>query len=47
VVQLGDDVELQLTINLADEPGEDLEPALDEQPQTPLHSGDSLMLRFL
>ena len=46
VVQVGDDVELQLTINLADEPGEDLEPSLDEQLQTPLHSGDSLAAAF-
>src|ERR1043165_8130715 len=44
VVQLDDDVELQLTLNLVDEPSE-IE-ALVEESQTNLHSADSLSLAF-
>jgi ATP-dependent helicase/nuclease subunit A len=46
VVQLADDVELQLTINIADEPTEELETAIDESPQTSMHSADSLNEAF-
>ncbi|HEX6718722.1 MAG TPA: PD-(D/E)XK nuclease family protein, partial [Pyrinomonadaceae bacterium] len=45
VIDLADDVQLQLTINLADEPAEDYEPA-PEQPQTSIHSADSLNEAF-
>jgi ATP-dependent helicase/nuclease subunit A len=45
VVDLDDDVQLQLTINLADEPGEEFEP-VTEPPQTGMHSADSLNEAF-
>jgi len=44
VVQLDDDVELQLTLNLVDEPTEIEAPV--EESQTNLHSADSLSLAF-
>ena len=44
VVQLDDDVELQLTLNLADEPG-DIDAPVEES-QTNLHSADSLHEAF-
>src|SRR3712207_5626824 len=45
VIDLADDVQLQLTINLADEP-EEFEPAPEEPPQTSMHSADSLREAF-
>jgi ATP-dependent exoDNAse (exonuclease V) beta subunit len=45
VVELDDDVQLQLTINLADEPAEEFEPEA-EPPQTSMHSADSLNEAF-
>jgi ATP-dependent helicase/nuclease subunit A len=46
VVELADDVQLQLTINLADEPGEELEPAPEQALQTSMYSADSLNEAF-
>ena len=46
VIELDDDVQLQLTVNLADEPDEDLEAAAEEPLQTPMHSSDSLSEAF-
>lgn len=46
VVELAPDVELQLTINLADEPLEEVETKTDEEPQTSIHSADSLFEAF-
>ena len=45
VVELDDDVQLQLTINLAEEP-EEFEPAPEEPLQKPMHSADSLNEAF-
>ena len=47
VVELAPDVQLQLTINLADEPLEEAEAGTDtEAPQTSIHSADSLYEAF-
>jgi ATP-dependent helicase/nuclease subunit A len=46
VVQLAPDVQLQLTVNLADEPVEEFEPPVDTEPQTNLASADSLQAAF-
>src|ERR1041384_2781837 len=45
VVELDDDVQLQLTVNLAEEP-EDFEPPPDAPLQKPMHSADSLSEAF-
>ncbi len=45
VVDLAPDVQLQLTINLADEPVEDVAANVDSEPQT-IHSADSLFEAF-
>ena len=45
VIDLDGDVQLQLTINLADEPTEEFEPE-SEPPQTSMHSADSLNEAF-
>jgi len=45
VIDLDDDVQLQLTINLADEPAEEFE-TVAEPPQTSMHSADSLNEAF-
>jgi ATP-dependent helicase/nuclease subunit A len=45
VVELAPDVEMQLTINLADEPIEEVETE-SEEPQTSIHSADSLFEAF-
>ncbi len=46
VVELADDVQLQLTMNLADEPDADLESLPDQPPQTSMYSADSLNEAF-
>ncbi|HYK21502.1 MAG TPA: PD-(D/E)XK nuclease family protein, partial [Pyrinomonadaceae bacterium] len=46
VVQLTSDVDLQLTVNLADEPVEEIESQADVEPQTNLASADSLQAAF-
>jgi ATP-dependent helicase/nuclease subunit A len=46
VIDLAEDVQLQLTINLADEPRDDSEAAPEEPPQTSMHSADSLSEAF-
>ena len=46
VVQLDDDVELQLTVNLADEPAEEFEAEPEPAPQTSMYSADSLNEAF-
>ncbi|HKY41792.1 MAG TPA: UvrD-helicase domain-containing protein [Pyrinomonadaceae bacterium] len=46
VVNLAPDVQLQLTINLADEPLEEVETETDSEPQTSIHSADSLFDAF-
>ena len=46
LVKLAPDVELQLTINLADEPLEEVESEADAEPQTSIHSADSLFEAF-
>ena len=46
VVELAPDVELQLTINLADDPLEEVESDSDVEPQTSMHSADSLAEAF-
>ena len=45
VVELADEVQLQLTVNLAEEP-EEFEPPPDEPLQKPMHSADSLNEAF-
>src|SRR5574338_270798 len=46
VVELDDDVQLKLTMNLADEPPDEFEPQLEQPPQTSMHSADSLNEAF-
>lgn len=46
VVDLADDVQLQLTMNLADEPAEEFELEPESPPQTSMHSADSLNEAF-
>jgi ATP-dependent helicase/nuclease subunit A len=46
VVELDDDVQLQLTMNLADEPPDDFEPQGEQLLQTSMHSADSLSEAF-
>ena len=46
VVEFAPDVQLQLTINLADEPLEEVETETDSEPQTSIHSADSLFEAF-
>jgi ATP-dependent exoDNAse (exonuclease V) beta subunit len=46
VIDLDDDVQLQLTMNLADEPPDEFEPQAEEPPQTSMHSADSLNEAF-
>jgi ATP-dependent helicase/nuclease subunit A len=46
LVQLAPDVELQLTVNLADEAVEELEPQAETEPQTNLASAGSLQAAF-
>jgi ATP-dependent helicase/nuclease subunit A len=42
VIDLDEDVQLQLTMNLADEPPDEFEVAPEQPPQTSMHSADSL-----
>ena len=46
VIDLDDDVQLQLTMNLADEPPGEFEPQPEQPPQTSMHSADSLAEAF-
>jgi len=46
VIDLDDDVQLQLTMNLADEPPDEFEQQPEEPPQTSMHSADSLSDAF-
>jgi ATP-dependent helicase/nuclease subunit A len=46
VIDLDDDVQLQLTMNLADEPPDEFEPQPEQPPQTSMHSADSLSEAF-
>ena len=46
VVELAPDVQLQLTINLADEAFEEIESETDSEPQTSIHSANSLFEAF-
>jgi ATP-dependent helicase/nuclease subunit A len=46
VIDLDDDVQLQLTMNLADEPPDEFEAQPEQPPQTSLHSADSLNEAF-
>ena len=46
VVDLAPDLQLQLTINLADEPFEEVATETDSEPQTSIHSADSLFDAF-
>ncbi|HJU92161.1 MAG TPA: UvrD-helicase domain-containing protein [Pyrinomonadaceae bacterium] len=46
IVELAPDVELQVTINLADEPLEEVETETEFEPQTRIHSADSLFEAF-
>ena len=46
LIELDDDVQLQLTMNLADEPPDEFEPQPEQALQTSMHSADSLHEAF-